>query len=183
MALWYHKIHSLQWLNGSIREDLTPDERSVWADLLALAGISRESRRGFIERSEGIPYSRQHILTVLNIGGELYDRAVGKCVEEGRLVVYEDGTMQIINWDHYNDTTNYSEEKQKAKASAAKAQVTKRKNEALMSSISSLYNRLLCRLDDGRVRYAITEDGQLVDKATGVVMTVDKLSEMVDGDK
>ena len=55
----WHKINSLRWLTGSIRKDLDSKGRGVWADLLALSGISR--RRGYIERSEGIGYERDWV--------------------------------------------------------------------------------------------------------------------------
>lgn len=105
--LYYHKIDSYRWLEGSIRQDLEPDERSVWADLLALAALTREPRRGFIERSEGIPYPKAVILARLNITEELFDRAIIKCVNEGRLKVYDNGTMEIVNFGRYNNTDTY----------------------------------------------------------------------------
>lgn len=105
--LYYHKIDSYKWINGSIRADLEPDERSVWADLIALAGLTREERRGYIERSQGIPYPKNTLLAMLNISEELFDRAICKCVNEGRLEVYSDGTMRLTNWGKYNNTDTY----------------------------------------------------------------------------
>jgi hypothetical protein len=104
MPLWYNKMDSYRWINGSIRQDLEPDERSVWADFLALAGLTREPRRGYIERSEGVPYTKQALITMLNISEELFDRAVKKCVNEGRLQSLEDGTLFLTNWGKYNET-------------------------------------------------------------------------------
>jgi len=112
MPLWYHRVDDYKWIHGSIRQDLEPDERGVWADLLSLAGLTREPRRGYIERSEGVPYPKKVLVCILNISDELFDRTTTKCVKEGRLQVFEDGTMYITNWSRYNDVESWHKRKQ-----------------------------------------------------------------------
>ena len=104
MALWFNKMDSYKWIHGSIREDLVPDERSVWADFMALAGLTREPRRGYIERSKGIPYRKEQLLSMLNITEDLLDRTINKCTKEGRIKVLEDGTLYLTKWNEYNET-------------------------------------------------------------------------------
>lgn len=141
MPFFYHKIDSFRWLNGSIREDLVPDERSVWADLLALAGLTRDPRRGYIERSEGIPYRKSALLSMLNVTEELFDRAVAKCVTEGRLQVLLDGTMRITNWMRYNDTTDFEEKKEIKRSALDRAKLTRRRKDKLLQSLTAAINR------------------------------------------
>lgn len=112
MPLWYHRTDDYKWIHGSIRQDLEPDERSVWADFLAMAGLTREPRRGYIERSKGIPYPKQVLICILAITEELFDRTVNKCVEEGRLTILDDGTMYITNWNRYNDVQGWEKKKE-----------------------------------------------------------------------
>ena len=142
MPLWYHKTDSYRWINGSIREDLLPDERSVWADFLALAGLTRESRRGYIERSEGIPYRKNHLLSMLNISEELFDRAIDKCVAEGRLQVLPDGTMCITNWGKYNDTSSYEEKNRQKDISIERAKETKKRKSEAVDTIVEVANEI-----------------------------------------
>lgn len=124
MSLYYHKIDSYKWLTGSIRRDLEPDERSVWADLLALGALTREPRRGYIERSKGIPYDENYLLMFLNINSELLDRTIAKCVKEGRLKVYKDGTMLLTNWNSYNDVEEWRKKKTKEKTLKEKKRIS-----------------------------------------------------------
>jgi hypothetical protein len=171
MALWYNKIDSYRWINGSIRQDLTPDERSVWADFLALAGLTREPRRGFIERSEGIAYPKEVLLSMLNIKEELFDRTISKCSAEGRLKVYPDGSMEIVHWDNYNDVSDYKTKKEAKQSSIDKAKYTKKQNQEAIESLTIAVNLLNRQLQNKR--YEIrgedildTETGLLIDRNT-----------------
>jgi|GEM_PF-6544238 len=96
------KLYTLEWLEGSIRVDLTPAERSVWADLLAMAGISRNEGR--IERSKGIPYTTEELATRFSITPDLLSSTISKCAKEGRIHINGDNTITITNWEKYQFT-------------------------------------------------------------------------------
>ena len=99
MKRWI-KIYTTEWLNGSIRVDLSPAERSVWTDLLALAGLSR--REGYLERSQGIPLTIAEIADHIALHDEvLIKRTIEKCSNEGRISQDETGTYYITNWSRY----------------------------------------------------------------------------------
>ncbi len=184
MPLFYHRIDSYQWIHGSIRQDLTSEERGVWHDLLSLSALTREPRRGYIERSKGIPYPKQVVVCLFNITEELYDRTVEKCVKEGRLQVFSDGTMYITNWEKYNNVDNYNEkkklekEKQEAKAASIekfrKTQKTKDDiTVALMRQVNNLAisMAMLTRKLEGNVSdYNVTENGDIVNKISGEII-------------
>jgi hypothetical protein len=93
------KLFTTEWIDGSIRTDLTPAERGVWADLIVLAGLSR--REGHIERSEGIPFSVQEIATRCVVDVELLQSTIDKCVAEGRITISKNQTISITNWEKY----------------------------------------------------------------------------------
>lgn len=103
----YLKIFGQEWLEGSIRVDLDSAGRGVWADLLAMAQISR--RVGYIERAKGIPYTDEELALRFKIPLELLQSVIAICRKEGRLGQMPDGTYFIGNWDKYQDIALGSE--------------------------------------------------------------------------
>lgn len=95
----WHKVDNYKWIFGSVRWELTPAERSVWADLLALSGLSE--RGGYIEFSEGKGFPKEALAQILVVPMELLDTTVDKCVAEGRLQCLENDVLLITNWDRY----------------------------------------------------------------------------------
>ena len=98
VKLTWVKFHVAGWLHGTIRYQLEPDERSVWADLIVLAGQCL--RGGKIADNEGHAYPRQYIANQLNIKLELLERTIKKCKEDGR-IQENDGILIIANWSAY----------------------------------------------------------------------------------
>lgn len=86
-------------LEGSIRKDLTPAERSVWADLLDLCAKSRTW--GVIERSAGIPYEFYELTAKFVTPLEIVTSCIEKCLAEGRLQHNGTGSLVVTNWDKY----------------------------------------------------------------------------------
>lgn len=92
------KIFVTGWLHGSIRWQLTPEERGVWADLIALAGEC--GRDGAICDNDDKPYPRDFIAGQLNIPVELLDHTIAKCKHDGR-IENRDDIITLSNWKHY----------------------------------------------------------------------------------
>lgn len=90
-----------QWLEGSIRVDLDSSGRGVWADMLALASISR--RAGYLERSIGIPYSEEELADKFMVDLKEVQKVIFICINEGRLARDENNTLFIRNWNKYQD--------------------------------------------------------------------------------
>lgn len=86
-------------LEGSIRIDLEPAERSVWSDLCDLCGKSR--RWGIIERSEGIPYTIEDFAYKFKTPSSIIESTIAKCLKEGRLQRDSTGAFIVANWDRY----------------------------------------------------------------------------------
>ena len=92
------KLWVTGWLHGSIRWQLDPAERGVWADLLCLAGEC--GQEGKICDNDGRPYPREFIANQLNILQILLDETIAKCKHEGRLEDKDD-VIIISNWQTY----------------------------------------------------------------------------------
>lgn len=92
------KLYPIECLDGSIRYQLEPDERGAWYDLLNFAAVC--SNTGVIADRSCRAFPHSFIANRLNISGELLERTLKKCIEEGRLT--EDGAgIQIVNWAIY----------------------------------------------------------------------------------
>ena len=92
------KLHVTGWLHGSIRYQLEPDERGVWADLIALAGQCLA--RGRICDNDGKAYPRQYLANQLKISLELLERTLTKSKQEGR-ITEANGVITIVHWSAY----------------------------------------------------------------------------------
>ena len=92
------KIYISGWLHGSIRWQLEPAERGVWADLIVMAGQCLLG--GQICDNDGLAFPLDFIANQLNISRELLDTTLDKCVKEGRVIV-KDGVISIVNWTAY----------------------------------------------------------------------------------
>lgn len=91
---WYPK----NWLHGSIRFDCTPEERSVFVDLVNMANESRN--RGTIQANPETPYPHQYIAGELNITLKLLNRCLKKFEEQKRIHENEKGII-VLNFEYY----------------------------------------------------------------------------------
>jgi len=103
---WF-KVDSQGWIEGSIRVTLSPVQRSVWIDLLALASECRV-RDGTLRYAPDLPMSRQFIAERLRIPLETLNDAIEACSQDKnkdddkhRIEIWDDGTIQITNWEYY----------------------------------------------------------------------------------
>ena len=92
------KMWVIDCLEGSIRWQLNPAERSVWYDLILFSALCR--RPGIISDKDGRPYPNEFIANRLNIPITLFKETLKKCQEEGRIHEDSDG-VHIVNWDRY----------------------------------------------------------------------------------
>jgi hypothetical protein len=108
------KLFCYERLHGSVSFQLEPDERSVWDELLCLAGLCGQDGR--IADHDHRPFPHSYIAHELHISDELFERTLGKCIDEGRLRENEHG-LWITNWKAYQ--SEYERQKpyrQKAEA-------------------------------------------------------------------
>ncbi len=92
------KLYTLECLEGSIRYQLSAEERGVWYDLLIFSAICRND--GVISDRDGRAFPHSFIANRLNIPLELLEETLKKCKEEGRLNENGKGIV-ILNWKLY----------------------------------------------------------------------------------
>lgn len=107
MKYTWFKVDTMGWLKGSIRDDLTPEQRSVWIDLIALASDCRE-RNGRLQFAPGKPMPHKYIADILRISEELLDTTLLACQcdknkidGKGRIEILPDGTIELTNFGFY----------------------------------------------------------------------------------
>ena len=124
IPLWRQK-----WLWGSTRLELNPAERSVWIDLLCIAG----NDDGHIRANETTPYGREQLAGMLCIPVDLLNETIGKCLKYGKLKEGENGTLFINSWDDYQITDRYRRmlNSEKEEQSSGKPEVPSRKAEPI----------------------------------------------------
>ena len=112
------KLWIKEGLLGSIREDLTPEERATWWDFLLLAGNCRVP--GTISANKVTPMPVKRIAGILNISEILVRRCIKKFEESGRIELDLNGVIHIKNWDkyQYSDYDRQKPFREKAKAEA-----------------------------------------------------------------
>jgi len=95
---YWIKMWTEEWLDGSIRIQLTPEERSIWADLLALAGRSRTF--GVIQSNDDVAYPHSYLAERFRVPLELLERSLKKFIEQDRISENNNG-ITILNWERY----------------------------------------------------------------------------------
>ncbi len=85
-------------LRGTIRFQLTPEQRGVWYDILLFAAAVSDN--GIIADRSGKPFPVKFLAAQLNISERLMTATLKSCVEEGR-IVNRDGVLVIQNWAKY----------------------------------------------------------------------------------
>ena len=103
---WF-KVDAAGWIRGSIRTNMTIEQRSVWIDLLAFASECR-MRDGTMRFAEGKPMDIEYIANILRIPVSTLKDTIELCAadknidnDKHRIEVWADGTIQIANWEKY----------------------------------------------------------------------------------
>ena len=108
MGTWsWFKVETEGWLQGSIRMDLSPEQRGIWIDLLALASNTR-LRDGTLRFAPGKPMPREWIASTLRVTVELLNSAIEACLADTnkhdnkhRIEIWKDGTIELTNFAMY----------------------------------------------------------------------------------
>jgi len=92
------KLFCYERLHGSVAFQLEPGERSVWDELLCLAGLC--GLDGTIADRDYRPYPHSYIAHEIHVTEELLENTLSKCIEEGR-ITEDDRGIHITNWKAY----------------------------------------------------------------------------------
>jgi hypothetical protein len=94
----WSKLHSDQWLYGSIRK-YAPEIRAVWPDLQALGETSPMT--GYVCIAPGIAYEKKQLVEILNITLELLLKSLEIFTLEKYIKIDEKGVIKILCWKRY----------------------------------------------------------------------------------
>jgi len=94
------KLWTRGWLEGSIRFDLTPAQRSVFLDLCALA---RESRNPpWVQANETTAYPHSWLASKLNIPLDLLEETLEACKKQKRISENNTG-IRVLKFEFYQE--------------------------------------------------------------------------------
>lgn len=85
-----------RWPDSPIRNYLDFEERDVYHCLRSYAGAS--DREGFVERSEGVPYSTEQLALRIEVEPEALQRTLAKLLDIEEVSV-EGGIIHFLKWD------------------------------------------------------------------------------------
>lgn len=94
------KVYCEKWISGTIREE-QPDVRSVWIDLLTLAGSGQFGDIGEIKLPNGIGYTDVQIAEILHISRSLWRKSKQQFLDSQRIEITPKGAISIVNWSKY----------------------------------------------------------------------------------
>ena len=103
------KVYCDKWISGTIREE-RPDVRSVWIDLLALAGSGQFGDIGEIKLSNGVGFTDTQIAEILCITRALWKKSKKQFLLSQRIEISPKGAIRIVNWSKYQ--SEYQRQKQ-----------------------------------------------------------------------
>jgi len=94
------------WLDGTVRFQMTPIQRSIWVDLLALCGNSRYPDEGVIaagKNSDGslVPFPEQYLLGIVQVDAQTFRDTLQLLVQQERITLDSSGAIRITNWRRY----------------------------------------------------------------------------------
>jgi len=85
-----------RWPDSPIRNYLELDERDVYHCLRSYAGSN--DREGYIERSEGVPYSLEQLALRIEVEVDALQRTVNKLLGIDE-VSFDDGIIHFLKWE------------------------------------------------------------------------------------
>ncbi len=94
------KVYCEKWLSGTIRDE-QPDVRSVWIDLLTLAGNGQFGDIGEIKLANGVGLTDRQIAEILHISKALWKKSKQRFVLTNRIEITSKEAISIINWSKY----------------------------------------------------------------------------------
>lgn len=107
MAYPWFKVYSAGVLRGSMVQDMDFAQQGIWWRLLAFVSELRE-RDGICRFAEGKPMPREFIsnqtgvpVALLNEVIEIACRDENRLDDRHRIDIWDDGTVQITNWDRF----------------------------------------------------------------------------------
>jgi len=123
------KLWVNEWLTGTVRFQMSSEQRSLWADLLALAGASRHP--GIIAAGEtnGVldAYPLDYLCGILRCEITWLKETL-KLFEEQVRIKNDGGVIHIVNWTKYQSEYHQKRGRKSAKRAAVVSQMSDQKS-------------------------------------------------------
>ena len=169
------KLWTRKWLWGSGR-NMTPEKRGVWIDILALAAEGK-LRDGTLRFDVGQPMSRAWIAASLMIDPQSLDACLAAFQADlnaddscPRISIWDDGTIQITNWERFQGKSDKVKSKETAIESGKE---TKRRNRYITDRLAEAVNQLNYGLKQRR--FELMADGKVLDTQNGEIKTIEEM--------
>ncbi len=94
------KLYCDKWLKGTVRE-FAPEIRSIWADLLVLAGSGQYGDTGEIKVTDEIGLTDNQISRILHVKKSLLLRAKSQFLEQKMIEITPENAISVVNWSKY----------------------------------------------------------------------------------
>ena len=119
-----------EWLTGTVRWELTGQQRSIWTDLLALAGRSRFPGIVCAGETQGklTPYPMDYLCSVFRCDIAEAEAAFALFKSQDRIHVEENGVIHITNWDKYQSEYQQKRQRTRYRNAAESAANVRRKS-------------------------------------------------------
>lgn len=91
---WRKEANS--WTNNPLRQYLNLEQRDIYHCLRSLAGDDN-GRQGYIERSEGIPYTRKQLASLVDYDETILNQTISKLIER-EIIADEKGVLHFTDW-------------------------------------------------------------------------------------
>jgi len=182
IPLWRQK-----WLMGSTRIELEPAERSVWIDLLCLAG----NDDGWVRANAVVSYGMQQLAGMLVVPVELLESTIEKCIKYGKIERCLNGTLRVTSWEDYaltprhkkrfmsqNDDTMSQNQRHYTETETETETETKTKKKGaalLIAQIISHFNEVT-----GQKREVTSETSRLIAKLVNKGHTLDEFKRVIE---
>ena len=138
MGRTWIRIHTKEWLEDEVRQD-SPDIRSVWIDLLVLAGRGYYGwSSGEIKLNGGVGLRNDQIAEILHIKKSLWLRAKAHFLLKGRITIDTKGAIALRDWCKYQSEYD----RQKPYRVAKPTNPTPETNSPLASPLKSQESRV-----------------------------------------
>ena len=135
------KLFVAGWLHGTIRWQLSSEERGVWADFLALAG--EKQKEGAICDNDGRALPLDFIANQLNIKRTLLDKFIAKAIDEDMIALDDNGVIHVIHYQEYQSEYERQKPYREAKADKELSEVEEElaRQEAHQDKVSKMSSK------------------------------------------
>jgi replisome organiser protein len=132
------KLWVNEWLTGTMRFQLSQEQRSLWADLLALAGASRMPGIICSGNTNGVldGYPSDYLCGILRWNLEEFGKAIELFKEQGRISIDGAGVIYILNWQKYQ--SEYHQKRNRAADKGTNKKKFGKKSAAKSESVSEM---------------------------------------------